>query len=84
MCTYLGTGSLINDQDIIHNNIINHKICYLEGYLWDNKNAKAAMKKMVENKKIRISMGKEGRMIIKKKFLLENTAKDLVNLYKNS
>ena len=61
MCTYLGTGSLINDQDIIHNNIINHKICYLEGYLWDNKNAKAAMKKMVDiakkdNQKISLTL----------------------------
>ena len=48
MCTYLGTGSLINDQDINHDNIINHKICYLEGYLWDNAKAKQAMKKMVD------------------------------------
>ena len=47
MCTYLGTGSLINEQDIKSQNIINHKICYLEGYLWDNQNAKAAMQKMV-------------------------------------
>ena len=57
------------------------------GIVVNSKNSEElylAMKKMVENKKIRISMGKEGRMIIKKKFLLENTAKDLVNLYKNS
>ena len=47
MCTYLGAGSLINEDDIKNQNIINHKICYLEGYLWDNKNAKAAMQKMV-------------------------------------
>ena len=45
MCTFLGTGSLINENDIKAENIINHKICYLEGYLWDNRNAKAAMKK---------------------------------------
>ena len=48
MCTFLGTGSLINENDIKAENIINHKICYLEGYLWDNRNAKAAMKKMVD------------------------------------
>ena len=47
MCTYLGTGSLISEEDIKAENIINHKIAYLEGYLWDNQNAKAAMKKMV-------------------------------------
>ena len=61
MCTYLGAGSLINDQDIIPDNIINHKICYLEGYLWDNKNAKVAMKKMVDiakkdNQKISLTL----------------------------
>ena len=61
MCTYLGTGSLINDQDINHDNIINHKICYLEGYLWDNKNAKTAMKKMIniakkDNQKIALTL----------------------------
>ena len=47
MCTYLGTGSLISEEDIKTENIINHKITYLEGYLWDNQNAKAAMQKMV-------------------------------------
>ena len=41
-----------------------------------------AMKKIVQNKKIRIDMGKEGRNFIKKNFLIENTVKDLVNLYK--
>ena len=61
MCTYLGTGSLINDQDIKPDNIVNHKICYLEGYLWDNKNAKVAMKKMVDiakkdNQKISLTL----------------------------
>lgn len=61
MCTYLGTGSLINDQDIKPDNIINHKICYLEGYLWDNQNAKTAMQKMVNiaqknNQKIALTL----------------------------
>ena len=61
MCTYLGTGSLINDQDIDPDNITNHKICYLEGYLWDNQNAKTAMRKMVniakkDNQKIALTL----------------------------
>ena len=42
-----------------------------------------AMKKMVQNKKIRLAMGKEGRNFVKKNFLLENTVKDLIHLYKN-
>ena len=47
MCTYLGAGTLIGPEDIKEKDIINHKIAYLEGYLWDNENAKQAMKKMV-------------------------------------
>ena len=31
MCTYLGTGSLNSAEDIKAENIINHKIAYLEG-----------------------------------------------------
>ena len=61
MCTFLGTGSLIDEKDIKYENIINHKICYLEGYLWDNQNAKAAMKKMIgiskkDNQKIALTL----------------------------
>ena len=47
MCTFLGAGTLIGPEDIKKKDIINHKIAYLEGYLWDNENAKQAMKKMV-------------------------------------
>jgi sugar/nucleoside kinase (ribokinase family) len=48
MCTFLGAGSLINPDDIKTEQIIGHKIAYLEGYLWDNEKAKKAMKKMVD------------------------------------
>ena len=48
MCTFLGAGTLIGPEDIKEKDIINHKIAYLEGYLWDNENAKQAMKKMVD------------------------------------
>ena len=47
MCTFLGAGTLIGPKDIKEKDITNHKIAYLEGYLWDNENAKQAMKKMV-------------------------------------
>ena len=47
MCTFLGAGSSINPNDIKSEQIIGHKIAYLEGYLWDNENAKKAMKKMI-------------------------------------
>ncbi len=48
MCTFLGAGTLIGPEDIHREHIISHKIAYLEGYLWDNENAKQAMKKMVK------------------------------------
>ena len=48
MCTYLGAGTLISTDDIKKNDVQNHQIAYLEGYLWDNENAKQAMKKMVD------------------------------------
>ena len=48
MCTYLGAGTLIGPGDIKEENIKNHQIAYLEGYLWDNEEAKKAMKKMVD------------------------------------
>jgi len=47
MCTFLGAGSLIGPKDINREQVIEHKISYLEGYLWDNDNAKKAMKKMI-------------------------------------
>ena len=48
MCTFLGAGTLIGPDDIDAQHIKNHQIAYLEGYLWDNENAKKAMKKMVD------------------------------------
>ena len=48
MCTYLGAGTLIGPEDIREEDIKNHQIAYLEGYLWDNEKAKKAMKKMVD------------------------------------
>ena len=47
MCTYLGAGTLISPEDIKKEDIVNHQIAYLEGYLWDNEKAKQAMRKMV-------------------------------------
>ncbi|MBT5214615.1 MAG: adenosine kinase [Pelagibacteraceae bacterium] len=48
MCTFLGAGTLIGPKDIHSGHITDHKIAYLEGYLWDNQNAKMAMKKMID------------------------------------
>ena len=41
------------------------------------------MKKLISNKSLRISMGKKGRKIIKKKFSNLKASRDLIDLYKN-
>ena len=48
MATFLGAGTLIGPEDIKKEDVTDHQIAYLEGYLWDNKNAKKAMKKMID------------------------------------
>jgi fructokinase len=35
MCTYLGISSHLSADDINENNIVNHELIFLEGYLWD-------------------------------------------------
>ena len=48
MATFLGAGTLIGPEDIKEQDLKGHQLAYLEGYLWDNENAKKAMKKMVD------------------------------------
>ena len=43
-----------------------------------------AMKKLILNKKLRISMGKKGRELIKKNFSNSKATKDIINLYQNN
>ena len=35
MCTYLGISSYLSANDINENNIMDHELIFLEGYLWD-------------------------------------------------
>jgi sugar/nucleoside kinase (ribokinase family) len=42
MNTYLGAGSLLGPADVPHSLIASAQITYLEGYLWDPPDAKAA------------------------------------------
>ena len=43
MATHLGACLELTTEDINTDVIVNHKITYLEGYLWDTDNAKEAM-----------------------------------------
>ena len=58
MCTYLGISSHLSDNDVNENNIINNKLIFLEGYLWD-KGISEKMFKHVINiaKKNKLTIG---------------------------
>ena len=58
MCTYLGTGSLINEEDIKAENIINHKITNLR------RIAKYIIIDFDNNKSVIIHLGMSGRLKI--------------------
>jgi fructokinase len=80
MCTYLGISSYLSDSDINENNIINNKLIFLEGYLWD-KGASEKMFKhvinMAKKKKVEIAMS------LSDIFCVTRHKKDFYNLLKN-
>jgi sugar/nucleoside kinase (ribokinase family) len=47
MATYIGACGLVSEQDIDEEIIGNAAITYIEGYLWDTENAKAAIRKAI-------------------------------------
>ena len=61
MFTYLGAAKSLSEDDIDEEIIKSTKIVYLEGYLWDEEDAKKAMKKACElahkhNRKVAFSL----------------------------
>jgi len=54
MCTFLGIAGKISDKDIDENAVKNSELIFLEGYLWDEGEPKAAF-----NKAINISKKKQ-------------------------
>jgi fructokinase len=59
MCTYLGISSHLSDNDINENNLIDHELIFLEGYLWDKGISEKMFKHTINiaNKnKVRIAM----------------------------
>ena len=57
MCTFLGTASKINDNDIDSETVKNSEITFLEGYLWDEGGPKKAFDKAINNsKKVAMSL----------------------------
>ena len=48
MSTYLGISQKLNSNDINEDVIVQSKITYLEGYLWDLDDAQEAIKKAIK------------------------------------
>jgi len=59
MCTYLGISSHLSANDINENNIIDHELIFLEGYLWDKGISEKMFKHAIsiaKKNKIKIAM----------------------------
>ena len=48
MATHLGVASTLGPQDVDEELIARARVVYLEGYLWDLAEAKAAMRRAIE------------------------------------
>jgi len=80
MCTYLGISSHLSANDINENNIIDHELIFLEGYLWD----KGISEKMFKHA---ISIAKKNKvkiaMSLSDIFCVTRHKQDFNNLLKN-
>ena len=57
MCTYLGISGKINESDLSVEKIKKSEITFLEGYLWDEGDAKKAFDKaIIESNKVAMSL----------------------------
>jgi sugar/nucleoside kinase (ribokinase family) len=59
MCTYLGISSHLSANDINENNITEHKLIFLEGYLWDKGISEKMFKHTIgiaKKSKVKIAM----------------------------
>ena len=59
MCTYLGISSYLSANDINENNIMDHELIFLEGYLWDKGISEKMFKHVIgvaKKNKVKIAM----------------------------
>jgi fructokinase len=80
MCTYLGISSHLSENDIIENNIIDHELIFLEGYLWDKGISEKMFKHTIniaKKNKIKIAMS------LSDIFCVTRHKQDFYNLLKN-
>ena len=76
MCTFLGTASQINENDINLDALNKSELIFLEGYLWDEGNPKKAFEKAISN-------SKKVAMSLSDKFCVERHKSHFLYLVKN-
>jgi fructokinase len=80
MCTYLGISSHLSAYDINENNIIDHELIFLEGYLWDKGTSEKMFKHAIsiaKKNKVKIAMS------LSDIFCVTRHKQDFYNLLKN-
>jgi fructokinase len=80
MCTYLGISSHLVASDINENNIIDHELIFLEGYLWDKGISEEMFKHAIglaKKKGVKIAMS------LSDIFCVTRHKQDFYNLLKN-
>jgi fructokinase len=80
MCTYLGISSHLSENDISENNIIDHELIFLEGYLWDKGTSEKMFKHAIgiaKKNKVKIAMS------LSDIFCVTRHKEDFYNLLKN-
>ena len=76
MCTFLGIAGKISDKDIDENAVKSSKLTFLEGYLWDEGEPKAAFNKA-------ISISKKNAMSLSDQFCVNRHKKSFFDLVNN-
>ena len=76
MCTFLGIAGKIVPDDIDENFVKQSELVFLEGYLWDEGNPKAAFDKA-------LTLANKSAMSLSDKFCVERHKKSFYNLVKN-
>jgi fructokinase len=80
MCTYLGISSHLSASDINENNIKDHELIFLEGYLWDKGISEEMFKhaiNLAKKKGVKIAMS------LSDVFCVTRHKQDFYNLLKN-
>ena len=80
MCTYLGISSHLSANDISKNSILDHKLIFLEGYLWDKGDSEKMFKHAIniaKENKIKIAMS------LSDIFCVTRHKQDFYNLLRN-